>query len=143
MAYLTSKQWVPPKAAEPYLPDVYAAEQANGIPPNLLARLLYQESRYREDIINGTTRSPVGAIGIAQFMPTTAKEVGVDPLKPREAIHGAARYLRRLYDSLGRWDLALAAYNWGIGNVKRKGMAKAPKETRDYVEQITADVKVA
>lgn len=132
--------WTPPKAAAPYLDSIAQAEQANGIPTNLLARLLHQESRFREDIITGTTRSSVGAVGIAQFMPATAKDVGVDPLDPASAIAGAGRYLAGLYRQLGTWDKALAAYNWGAGNVKRKGLANAPLETRNYVAQITADV---
>lgn len=132
----------PPKAAAPYTETISKAERENAIPEGLLARLLYQESRYRQDIITGKVRSPVGAVGIAQFMPATAKDLGVDPLDPTSAINGAGRYLRQLYNQLGTWSQALAAYNWGIGNVKRKGMAKAPAETRAYVAQITADTGV-
>ena len=134
--------WAPPDAAAPYLPQISAAEAAHGIPAGLLARQLYQESRYRPDIINGDTASPAGALGIAQFMPATARDLGIDPLDPNAAIDAAGRYMRRLYDSLGSWAEALAAYNWGIGNVKRKGLTAAPEETRNYVDQITADVPV-
>ena len=74
-----------------------------------------------------------------QFMPATAKELNVDPLNPAQAIWGAARYLKWLFDTTGSWPLALAAYNWGIGNVVNKGMAKAPRETLDYVASITRD----
>jgi soluble lytic murein transglycosylase-like protein len=134
--------WTPPRIAAPYLDTIAATEQANGIPTNLLARLLHQESRFRPDIIDGSTTSPVGAVGIAQFMPKTAKDIGVDPLDPASAIAGAGRYLSSLFKQLGTWDKALAGYNWGAGNVKRKGIANAPQETRDYVAQITADVPV-
>jgi soluble lytic murein transglycosylase-like protein len=79
-------------------------------------------------------------VGIAQFMPATAKDLGVDPLDPIASIDKSGGYLRRLYDSLGSWDKALAAYNWGIGNVKRKGLVNAPTETRLYVSQILSDV---
>lgn len=129
--------WKPPAK---YANIIAMAEAQNGIPPNMLARLLYQESRYREDIITGKTRSPVGALGIAQFMPATAREMGIDPLNPPQAINGAARYLARLYDKFGNWTEALAAYNWGSGNVQRKGLANAPTETRNYFVQILADV---
>ena len=132
--------WKPPKAAAPYLDTIAAAETANNLPAGLLARLLYQESRYRDDIITGATKSPAGAVGIAQFMPATARQMGVDPLDPTSAIDGAARYLRQLFDQTGSWANALASYNWGIGNVKRKGLGKAPAETRAYVAQISADV---
>lgn len=132
-------KWTPPRAAAPYLDTIRQAEQENGLPQNLLARVLYQESRFREDIITGRTRSPAGALGIAQFMPATAKGRGVDPLDPNSAIHGAAAYLRELFDRFGDWTQAIAAYNWGQGNVARKGIAKAPAETRAYVAQITKD----
>lgn len=124
---------------EKYRPFITAAEREYGLPEGLLYRLLYKESRYREDIITGATRSPVGALGIAQFMPATAAELGVNPLDPYASIDAAARYLARLKASLGDWASAVAAYNWGIGNVKRKGMAAAPAETRDYVAFIIID----
>lgn len=117
------------------------AESDYGLPQDLLARLLYTESHYRQDIIDGTTRSPVGAVGIAQFMPATAAELGIDPLDPAQAIPAAARYLRSLYDQLGDWSYAVAAYNWGIGNVKKwiasGGTKSVPVETQNYVAAIT------
>ncbi len=74
-------------------------------------------------------------------MPATAAELGIDPLNPDQAIDAAGRYLKRLQkNNLGGWTEALAAYNWGIGNVQRKGIANAPKETRLYFSQILADV---
>lgn len=129
-------------------PDRYAvaiadAERANGLPPLMLERLLWQESRYREDVITGAKRSPAGALGIAQFMPATAAEMRIDPLNPAQAIPAAARYLRGLYQRFGNWSEALAAYNWGQGNVARKGLAAAPTETRNYYSQILADVNSA
>lgn len=124
-----------------YRPAIEAAERAEGLPPGLLSRLLYQESRYRSDIITGKTRSPAGAIGIAQFMPATAVEMGVDPLDAFQSINGAARYLRRLHSNFGDWKLALAAYNFGWGNVQ-KGRPW-PAETVAYVSDISADVGLA
>lgn len=136
--------WSPPSRAEPYMDAIRAAEAQYGIPPMMLARLLYQESRFRQDIITGQTRSGVGATGIAQFMPATARELGVDPLDPIASIDAAGRYLSRLAAQLGGdWKQALAAYNWGIGNVKRRGLDAAPTETRNYVAQITGDIGYA
>jgi soluble lytic murein transglycosylase-like protein len=135
--------WDYPTAAKPYIGAIEAASAANGLPDLLLGRLLYQESRYRPDIISGATVSSAGALGIAQFMPSTAADLGIDPLNPQQAIYGAARYLRTLYNQTGSWSNALAAYNWGVGNVLRKGFAAAPLETRNYVAQITADVGIA
>lgn len=128
------------RAPAEYAATVARAERENGIPPMMLERLLYQESRYRADIITGKVRSKAGAMGIAQFMPATAAEMGIDPLDPEQAIPAAARYLRRLYARFGNWTEALAAYNWGQGNVARRGIAAAPRETRTYWTQILADV---
>lgn len=126
-----------------YRAAIAQAEAANGIPAGLLARLLWQESRFRPDIIDGRTRSPVGAVGIAQFMPATAAEWGVNPLDPLQSIDGAGRYLAWLRRRVNTWAEALAAYNWGIGNVQRKGLAAAPLETRNYYSQILSDVGLA
>lgn len=131
------------RAPEKYRPAIQAAEYINGIPAGMLERLLWQESRYREDIITGRVRSPVGALGIAQFMPATAAEMGIDPLNPEQAIPAAGRYLAQLYRRFGTWEQALAAYNWGQGNVARKGLAAAPAETRNYFSQILADLGLA
>lgn len=132
-----------PQTAQQYADAIRTAEQANGIPESLLGRVLYQESRFRPDIISGQTRSPVGAVGIAQFMPATAAEWGVNATDPYSSIDGAGRYLRWLYERLGSWEKALAGYNWGIGNVQRQGLEKAPAETRAYVSEILSDVDVA
>lgn len=126
----------PDGRADEYLPTIRAAESRYGIPDGMLYRLLYQESRFRPDIISGRTVSSVGALGIAQFMPATAAERRVDPLEPHGAIVGAASYLASLKASLGDWRSAVAAYNWGIGNVRRKGLEKMPAETRKYVSFI-------
>lgn len=132
--------WRPP---QPYADLILVAEQRYGIAPNILARLLYQESRYRADIIDGRTQSPAGALGIAQFMPATAEDLGIDPLDPVQAINAAGRYLSGLYRTFGNWSEALAAYNWGQGNVSRKGLAAAPAETQNYYAQILNDVNAA
>jgi soluble lytic murein transglycosylase-like protein len=116
------------------------AESKQGLPQNMLARLLWQECRYREDIISGAKKSPVGAAGIAQFMPKTAAEMGINPLDPFASIDAAGRMLSRLYGKFKDWSKALAAYNWGEGNVQRKGIANAPLETRNYYSQILADI---
>lgn len=127
------------RAPAKYQPAIRAAESKYAIPQGMLERLLYQECRYREDIITGKVRSKVGALGIAQFMPATAAELGVNPLDPFAAIDASGKYLSRMFGLFGAWDLALAAYNWGPGNVRKKGLAKAPKETRNYYGSILAD----
>lgn len=122
-----------------FAPVIAKAEQDFGIPAGLLHRLLKQESHFRTDIITGAKRSPVGALGIAQFMPATAREElgSVNAaLNPALAIPGAAKYLKKLKGITGTWEKAVAAYNWGVGNVTRKGIAAAPQETRDYVKKV-------
>jgi len=128
-----------PNGSAPYRSMIEQGAAANGVPVSILAWLLWKESRYNPLIIDGTKRSRVGAMGIAQFMPATAvDELGREAaaLDPSKAIPGAARYLAKLYRSAGTWEGALAAYNWGIGNVTRKGLAAAPAETRDYYTTI-------
>ena len=82
----------------------------------------------------------MGELGIDQFMPATAREwLGseANALNPSEAIDGAARYLKWIYNHVGMdWTKTVAAYNWGIGNVKNKGLSRAPSETKKYVKKI-------
>ena len=124
-----------PKAA-PYQDAITGAQDKYGIPSNYLAKLLNAESSFDPAIISGQRKSPVGAVGIAQFMPATAAELGVNPTDPMSAIDGAGRYLSQLYAQFGNWPEAIAAYNWGSGNVTKKGLSKAPAETVNYVQKI-------
>lgn len=125
---------------------IVASSENAGIPATLLYRLLNQESRFRDDIITGKTRSNVGALGIAQFMPATAVEwLGSEDaaLDPKKAIPGAAKYLAWLIRRFnGDQTKAVAAYNWGIGNVQRKGLDAAPQETRKYVQAILPGTQI-
>lgn len=137
---MLATRWTPPETANPYLGEINKAERANGLPRDLLARLLYQESRYRQDIISGSTVSSANAQGIAQIVPKWHPDV--NPLDPIASIHYAARYLKSLRDQFGSYRLALAAYNWGPGNVRKHAgdFSKWPKETQDYVTQILGDL---
>lgn len=133
--------WKRSANAAKYLPALHAAEDAYDIPRDLLARMAYQESRFREDIINGTTSSAAGARGLMQIVPRW--HPGVDPLDPYAAIDYAARFLRSLYDQFKSWKLAVAAYNAGAGNVSKYNAVPPFPETQAYVSQIFNDVKVA
>jgi soluble lytic murein transglycosylase-like protein len=99
--------------------------------PELLGALTWVESRYCIDAV-----SPKGALGLGQLMPGTALELGVDPLDPAQNLSGAARYLRRQYDTFGEWDLALAAYNAGPGAVRRYGGVPPYAETEHYIQEV-------
>lgn len=127
---------IDPRGA-PYDADFAAAEQTYNLPTGLLRRMAYQESRF-----NPNAKSPVGAMGIMQFMPATAAQFGIDPFDPHASIRAAGEYMAQLYGMAGSWRGALAAYNWGIGNVLRKGLDAAPAETVAYM-QIANDVGVA
>lgn len=136
---VAKRRWQPPETAAPYLEWLNDANSMYGLPHNLLARVAWQESRFREDIITGKLMSHAGAQGLMQIVPRW--HPNVDPLNPEEAIYYAARYLRNLYDRMGSsWKLALASYNWGPGNVLRHTHQEWPKETRDYVRQISQDI---
>lgn len=138
----TVSSWFHP-SGEKYRPLFNAAEKAQGIPSGLLFRQAYQESRFREDIITGKVRSAAGAVGIMQIIPKWHPEVGeAGALDPVRAIPYAAKYLAQLKKQFGSWELALAAYNFGPGNVAKTPAAKWPLETKNYVSQITADINV-
>lgn len=137
--YRRVNSWKPPETAGPYLDDIQKAELQNGLPKNLLARLLYQESRYREDIISGELKSGAGAVGIAQIVPKW--HPNVNPLDPIASIYYAAGYLKQNIDKFGgSLEKGLAAYNWGPSNVLLKGLSEAPEETRNYYTEILNDV---
>lgn len=101
----------------------------------LLQALVWQESRF-----NASAKSPVGAYGLTQIMPGTARDLGIYPAyqtDPVMQVRGGARYLAQM---LGMFDgnvvHALAAYNSGPGNVRKHGGVPPFKETRHYVEVI-------
>jgi soluble lytic murein transglycosylase-like protein len=108
-------------------------EQTRGLDQGLLDAVLHTESRGNPNAV-----SPKGAQGIAQLMPKTAAMLGVDPRNPREAVVGAADYLAKLLKQYkGHLPTALAAWNWGPGNVARKGVENMPEETRNFIKKVT------
>lgn len=107
-------------------------ENQFGIPQGLLAKQQQAESNFNPNAV-----SPVGARGIAQFMPATAKQYGIDPTDPIQSSQGQARMMSELLTKYkGDVPSALAAYNWGQGNVDKKGLQNAPEETRNYIAKI-------
>lgn len=115
-------------------PLIAAIACEHQLPVGLFVALIWQESRYQVD-----ARSPRGAMGLTQLMPSTADYAGVsDPWDPVENLRGGARYLRMQIDEFGRIDLALAAYNAGPGRVRPHRRIPRIRETIDYVQKITA-----
>ena len=107
---------------------------ANEISPYLLEAVVWQESRW-----NPSARSRVGAIGLAQLMPGTARDLGVDPRDPIQNLSGGARYLRQQLNRFdGNVEKALAAYNAGPGRVMTAGGIPSIPETQAYVRAIVA-----
>tara|TARA_R110000803_G_scaffold95820_2_gene163922 strand:+ start:202 stop:1689 length:1488 start_codon:yes stop_codon:yes gene_type:complete len=105
--------------------------QQEGVPTDLFLRLVNQESSFRPNAV-----SEAGATGLAQLMPGTARDLGVDPNDPVQNLTGGARYLRQQLDAFGTPELALAAYNAGPGNVRKYGGVPPFKETQNYVSTI-------
>ena len=101
------------------------------IPEQLFFNLITAESNWDPAIV-----SHRGAIGLAQLMPGTAEELGVDPWDAYDNLDGGARYLRQQYNNFGTWELALAAYNAGPGAVRKYGGIPPYKETQEYVRKI-------
>ena len=100
--------------------------------PSLIEALVWQESRWRANAV-----SPVGARGLAQLMPGTARDLGVNPDDPFANLEGGARYLREQLDRFdGDLEKALAAYNAGPGRVLRAGGVPRIRETQLYVAAI-------
>jgi soluble lytic murein transglycosylase-like protein len=83
-----------------------------------------------------TARSSKGAIGLAQLMPQTARQLGVNPHDPGQNLDGGARYLAQQYRKFGDWRLALAAYNAGPGAVEQHHGVPPYRETQNYVRTI-------
>ncbi|WP_157973520.1 transglycosylase SLT domain-containing protein [Tropicimonas sp. IMCC34043] len=122
-----------------YIPDVCRTIEETateaGLDVHFFARLLWKESLYDPAAI-----SPVGAQGIAQFMPYTAQLRGLDdPFNPAKALRASAHYLAELRDFYGNLGLAAAAYNAGEARVDDfvRSRRSLPPETRDYVRSIT------
>lgn len=116
----------------------YLLQQADryGIPRRMALNLVQQESGFNQGAV-----SPKGALGMAQLMPGTAKELGVDPSDPYQNIEGGMRYLRQQYDRFGDWSLAAAAYNAGPGAVQKYGGIPPFEETQNYVPIVMEGVE--
>lgn len=142
-----------PARAAALMPILESAFKAEGVPSEL-AWLAEAEST-----LDPAARSPSGAKGLFQLMPTTAKSLGLSTLMPDEradaekSARAAARYLKALYGKFGDWPLAFAAYNAGEGRVRRLLTARKaqnfsevssalPSETRMYVPKVCATIAV-
>lgn len=114
-------------------------EAANkyGVDSDLVLSLANAESGYRPDAV-----SPVGAVGVMQLMPETAKDLGVqNSFDAKQNIDGGVRYLKQMLDMFGGdKEKALAAYNAGPGAVQQYGGIPPYNETQAYVKNILSDI---
>lgn len=135
-AILRTNPRLQPAFALAFAADTTRAARNNGLPPEFLGATLLQESAY-----DPRAFSAAGAIGIAQFMPETAADVGLDPYDPFASIVAAAQLLGGYVAAYGeRYDdpyaAALAAYNAGPLAVQQYGGVPPYPETREYVSLI-------
>lgn len=113
------------------------ASKTYAVAPQVIKAIVRAESDF-----DPSATSSKGAMGLMQLMPGTAQELGVkDPYNPRENIMAGTRYFKQLLDRYqGRLPLALAAYNWGIGNLEKRPH-KLPQETRTYISRVERYIK--
>lgn len=144
--------WEESAEGKKWAPVLAAAEQKYGLPAGLLSRQAAEESSFDPSVIDGTQASTAGALGILQLEPAYFSSVQVPvPFSDADVaaqIDQAASYDAQLYREFGTWQAALAAYNWGPGNVQAWAAAGSdpnalPSETANYVSSILADVPAA
>lgn len=104
-----------------------------GVDENLVRSVVKAESGF-----NPNAKSPVGAIGLMQLMPATARSMGVnDPYNAEQNIQGGTKYLKGLLDRFGGdKEKAVAAYNAGAGAVNKYGGVPPYRETQNYVKKV-------
>ena len=127
----------------------HAGHECNSINGDILAAQGKIESVvWHPDVISGKRRSPVGAMGVAQFMPGTWKTWGHggNPFNPSDAIAAQARFDCALAEKVAKYhgntvDLMLAAYNSGPGAVEKYHGVPPFLETINYIKRIRFELK--
>ena len=108
-----------------------------GVDPALALSIAKKESGFKHEL-----KSPYGAVGVFQVLPSTARKIGYNPYYLNENIKAGLTYYKMMYKMFGSTELALAAYNAGPGNVKKYGGTIPPfRETRRFVNVIMQDYK--
>lgn len=134
LAVLPAKSsWATPAPGMAFERYFKGAERMYNLPPGLLSRMAYQESRYNPD-----AKGASGEVGIMQITPRW--HPNVNPNDPEESIYYAGFLMRKYYNEFRNWSAAIAAYNWGETNVRNKGIEQAPEITRGYIRDVMGDI---
>ena len=135
------RSWQTPEAGKKYDPLFNQAEEHYGLPYGLLSRQAFIESKYNPD-----ARSKAGAVGIMQLVPEAQGVSERDAKNPMRAVDKAAESMKSYLDRFGSLDKALAAYNWGEGNlnaaIQKYGdnwRDHLPDETKNYLTKILGE----
>ena len=105
-----------------------------GIDPALGLSIAKAESKFKHNL-----KSPYGAVGVFQLLPSTAKTLGINPYYLSDNVRGGLMYYKMMYKMFGSTEMALAAYNAGPVAVKRKNTI--PNGSRRFVDAIMSDYK--
>ena len=116
-----------------YINALINMEKEYNMPNGILQNIAYHESRYNPNAV-----SHAGAVGIMQIHPRWHK--GVNPYDPYASIKYGAKYLQSLYNRFQNWEMALAAWNWGQGNLSKYTLSRAPRETRNFIKNVMTGV---
>lgn len=113
---------------------IRVAAARHGVDPALVKAIIHTESAF-----NPNARSPVGAMGLMQLMPGTARDMGVsNAWDPVQNIEGGVKYLAWLQRQFRNRDHVVAAYNAGLGNVRKHGGIPPFRETQNYVRSVNS-----
>ena len=118
-------------AASSVQQTIEAYATSAGVDPGIALAVAQTESGFDQSQVSSS-----GAIGIFQLLLSTATGLGVNPNDSTQNIQGGIAYLSQMYSEFGNWPDALAAYNWGPGNVQANGSGNYPASVQAYVNKV-------